>query len=549
MILGTVQLGMDYGVANSAGKPTTAEAHRMLEYAEANGVRILDTAEGYGNAESIIASYLQDHPNAFECHTKLPASFNADSCDVVVDAVAQRCRALGLAQLGCIYLHRYDQCENPLIVQGLQSAKRNGLTQQVGVSIYDPHELRFIVDNLKDKIDVVQLPLNVLSVSRWHEEIEEAVQNGIVIYARSLFLQGLLLMEDDMAIRRLGATEALSAVRSMASSQGQTTEEFCYQTIREYPGISDVVVGCDDLEQLKRNIDLERNASIEQERTLNAMTFPDVDSIVVNPSLWHMRGVKKRVVGLLQVRMDSARLPGKAFIDIGAETMIERIVKRIERSTLLDGLILCTSDEKSDDPLGRYCETRQIKHFRGSKLDVLDRMYRCAEAERADVVVRLTGDNPFIDPDIIDAAIASFFSRGNLDYLLYKQGLPLGMKVEVFSFVALAKAARDAHDDECREHVTLYIYRNPGIFKCEEEEIGDDPDCSDIRLTIDTEEDLQAARILFSQLPESYNYKDLIALVRAQESELPNRRVAQKEVHYSGSKRYVDGLMKAVLRC
>jgi spore coat polysaccharide biosynthesis protein SpsF len=176
----------------------------------------------------------------------------------------------------------------------------------------------------------------------------------------------------------------------------------------------------------------------------------------------------------------------------------------------IDDVIVATSDEIEDDILSEVCLKNGIKVYRGSLNNVLERYYQCATAEKADIVVRLTGDNACVDPKIIDEAVSCFQSK-EVDYLDYCRELALGVAVEVFSYGALKKTYENATDKECLEHVTLYMYRNDEMFRWEKYSNSDLEDKSNLRLTMDTPEDYQVINAIYSNFKDrEFDYCDVI---------------------------------------
>lgn len=242
---------------------------------------------------------------------------------------------------------------------------------------------------------------------------------------------------------------------------------------------------------------------------------------------------------IVQARMGSTRLPGKVLRLLNGKPMLQRIVQRVSQATLVRNVAVATSTLPDDDKVESFCKQNLASCvcFRGSEEDVLDRYYKCAEMMGSDIVVRLTGDNPFVDPEVIDAAITLFLEKENLDYLSYREGLPLGIGAEVFSFDALQRAWHDASDPECREHVTPYFYRTNGLFSWRRESlIGED--YSEYRLTVDTQEDFNTAEKLYKILEENnldYSFKTVVDILSTHPEVVSNSGIVQKTVHFGSS--------------
>lgn len=116
----------------------------------------------------------------------------------------------------------------------------------------------------------------------------------------------------------------------------------------------------------------------------------------------------RKVVGIIQARMGSGRLPGKVLMDMGGKPTIARVYARAARAELLDRVLIATSTAEEDDPIAAFCESQSIPCFRGNATDVLDRMFRAAQTYKAQIVVRITGDCPLIDPKVIDQCVRLF---------------------------------------------------------------------------------------------------------------------------------------------
>lgn len=205
------------------------------------------------------------------------------------------------------------------------------------------------------------------------------------------------------------------------------------------------------------------------------------------------------ILGILQARMSSTRLPGKVLLPVLAQPMLARQVERLRRSHRIDQLVLATSTESSDDQLQQLAAHLDMPCARGPLDDVLERFHRAAEAHGGAHIVRLTGDCPLTDPDIIDACIAKHLQEGN-DYTsnIDPPTWPDGLDVEVVAREALEIAWREAEEADEREHVTLYIRRHPERFTIDNLEA--DVDRSHLRWTVDEPEDLEFVRTVYETL-------------------------------------------------
>ena len=203
--------------------------------------------------------------------------------------------------------------------------------------------------------------------------------------------------------------------------------------------------------------------------------------------------------------------------------MIARQLERVQRSRLIDQLVVATSDDSSDDPLAALCNDLQISCYRGSLNDVLDRYYQAAALINPDHVVRLTGDCPLADPTVIDLVIQEHLASG-ADYTAncVQSSFPDGLDVEICKFSVLKQAWEEAKLVSQREHVTLFINQQPDRFKLHH--VLAEKDLSHLRWTVDNPEDFElVSRIyadLYNQNPH-FTTEDVLTLM-SKEPELIN---------------------------
>lgn len=205
------------------------------------------------------------------------------------------------------------------------------------------------------------------------------------------------------------------------------------------------------------------------------------------------------ILGVLQARMGSSRLPGKVLMPVLGEPMLLRQIERIRRCKHIDNLVVATSTSASDDALVELCHTRGIAVGRGSESDVLSRFIDVAAPFAPAAVVRLTGDCPLADPEVIDAVVALFKSK-DLDYAsnVEPATFPDGLDAEVIRWSVLAQANKDAVLPSHREHVTLYVRAQPEKFRAATHTRT--PDLSHLRWTVDEPADLEFVRRVYDAL-------------------------------------------------
>jgi spore coat polysaccharide biosynthesis protein SpsF len=223
-----------------------------------------------------------------------------------------------------------------------------------------------------------------------------------------------------------------------------------------------------------------------------------------------------RVVAIIQARMGSTRLPGKVLKDLAGETVLERVVNRTHRATLVDEVVVATTVKPADEAIVAECERLSVACFRGNEADVLDRYYRAAQKFSADAIVRITSDCPLIDPELIDATVRAFHEQ-KADYATNSLVVtyPRGLDVEVFTAEALARAWSAAGQGYERTHVTPHIYENPELFKIVS--LAAEKDWGRYRWTLDTVEDMEALREIYKYFPDGdrAGWRDVLSLMEA----------------------------------
>lgn len=216
-------------------------------------------------------------------------------------------------------------------------------------------------------------------------------------------------------------------------------------------------------------------------------------------------------VAVVQARMSSTRLPGKVLATLGDCSVLELLLRRLARSGELDGIVVATSTDPSDDAIEREGERLSVRVLRGSLTDVLGRYLEASASTGADAVVRITADCPLTDPEVVDQVVALWRDSG-ADYVtntLEPRSYPDGLDVEVISAPALARVGELAHEAADREHVTPYIRRHPEKFPSRGLHL--DPSHGDVRVTLDTPEDLHSLRRLIDQVGADASMSDVLA--------------------------------------
>lgn len=220
-----------------------------------------------------------------------------------------------------------------------------------------------------------------------------------------------------------------------------------------------------------------------------------------------------KIICVIQARMGSTRLPGKTLKKIIDTPMLELIIKNIIKSRYVSKYIVATSNSNRDDEIYYLCKKLEIDCFRGSELDVLSRYEAVSKKYNADLIIRLTGDNPFVEKYLIDDILDSYFkSFIGYDYVnnIDNSGYPYGLFIEIIKRAALDKLKYNM-DVLDREHVTRYFRNNKDKFKTGV--IKTEKKFKYKYLTVDNKEDFQNAEKIMKEIIKSkinYTYTDLI---------------------------------------
>jgi len=240
-----------------------------------------------------------------------------------------------------------------------------------------------------------------------------------------------------------------------------------------------------------------------------------------------------RIVTIIQARMGSTRLPGKVMLDLGGDTVLARVVRRLRRAALLGEVVVATTTQPADDIILEECRRLSVQVFRGDENDVLDRYYRAAKWAKAEAVVRITSDCPLIDWEISDETVRRFLDQ-QPDYAsnALARTYPRGLDTEVMARQPLARAWKEAHQPYQRVHVTPYIYENPSRFRILSVRAASD--YSSHRWTLDTPEDLAFLRAVYERMgsDDGFDWRDVLALLDRDPALMDlNRNVMQKALH------------------
>jgi len=199
-------------------------------------------------------------------------------------------------------------------------------------------------------------------------------------------------------------------------------------------------------------------------------------------------------VAVVQARMTSTRLPGKVLADLGGRSVLQWVLARLGAASELDGVVVATSDDPSDDPVAQAAASLGASVVRGPLADVLARYAIAARELGSEGIVRVTADCPLIDPAVVDEVVAAWREGGAayVSNVIEPRTYPVGMDAEVVDAAALLVADAEASEAHDREHVTPFVRSRPERFAQRAVRLAEPR--PDVRLTLDTPEDLEVLR-------------------------------------------------------
>jgi len=289
IVLGTVQFGLDYGVSNTSGKITEEGVSDILSTAWNNGISTLDTAKDYGNSEELIGNLSGNYK--WNIITKIPAIsakyIDKESLIFVQKSLEKSMNYLQENCLEAVFVHSCDDLFKPggeNLFKYLEKLKNSGRINKIGVSVYDGQQIDLILDRFE--VDIIQLPLSILDqrlIRSGH--LEKIKKNGIELHARSIFLQGLLLMPLSRVPKYFSNIyNNLRNFKLLAHKASMSDLEFAVNFIKNIEYVDKIVIGVDTAEQLLEII----KALKIRFRSENFSDIAVYDERYVNPAKWNL---------------------------------------------------------------------------------------------------------------------------------------------------------------------------------------------------------------------------------------------------------------------
>ena len=227
---------------------------------------------------------------------------------------------------------------------------------------------------------------------------------------------------------------------------------------------------------------------------------------------------EEKIVATVECRMTSSRLPGKVLMKADGKPMLRILVERLSKVEQLDAIVLATTTNKTDDPIAELAKSLGVRCHRGSEDDVLRRVLDAARSADADVIVEITGDCPLLDPQITSQVI-DLYRLNDCDYAsnLDPVSFPIGMDAQVFSTRLLSIADEEGNTQEDREHVSLFIRKQPERFRKLHLPAPPELHWPDLGLTLDEKEDYELLKTIHESLVSDnpdYSCLDILRFLR-----------------------------------
>lgn len=292
LTLGTVQLGIPYGINNKNGMPSYEQSAGILQTAIDGGIVSFDTAKGYGKSEAVLGRFFLENPVTKTLITKV--EFDKETPTEIKDSLFEKVKdsanVLGLQKLPLVLLHSETYLEKygKFLIDALKELKAEGLTDSVGISFSDKSKLLEMTD--PEVFDSVQIPANMFDNEEIRNgKIKTLSENGIAVYVRSVYLQGLFFMDTELLPAKIQtAKSALDKLQRIAQENNLSMAGLALSYMRGAEGITSLVLGCETAEQLKDSLSLFDLPHLSK-NVVDKITeiSEEIEPIVIRPWEWN----------------------------------------------------------------------------------------------------------------------------------------------------------------------------------------------------------------------------------------------------------------------
>jgi len=297
--LGTVQLGLNYGVNNSDGMPDKQTSHEILKAALDGGITVLDTASDYGTSETVIGDFLKANTAysptivtkcLINCNGEKPA-VSSEVEAILRKQVENSLKKLNISKIPILMMHRENEIFDygDIVSNVLRKLKAEGLIQLAGVSLTTHRHIEYI--SKSGLYEAVQLPLNMMDTEVIKRgAIEKLIKADVLVFVRSVFLQGLFFRKPDSLPQGIlqKVAQPLRDIRELAQKSGMSITELAVSFVRDLEGVSSLVLGCETPEQATQNIALLNAPVLPEEIRCKIMSmFDGIDQRIIQPWTWN----------------------------------------------------------------------------------------------------------------------------------------------------------------------------------------------------------------------------------------------------------------------
>lgn len=291
LTLGTVQLGLAYGVNNDKGMPSFEESSAILDTALSSGIISFDTAQGYGESELVLKRFFENEKRERTLITKVVFR-DVDKSgvkDKLFDMTRTSIKRLGIEKIPFLKLHNQDMLEiyGDTLVYALQDLKKEGLVDGIGVSFSDKSKLIDLTDGCG--FDCVQIPANIFDSNEIVDgSIKKLADSGCAVFVRSVYLQGLFFKDTNTLPEKIKSAKVpLDKLHVLAKDAGVSMSELAITFVRDTDGIASLVLGCDTPKQLLESVSLINAPGINPEVAKEAMKIAEkIEPVVIRPWEW-----------------------------------------------------------------------------------------------------------------------------------------------------------------------------------------------------------------------------------------------------------------------
>lgn len=282
MALGTVQFGLDYGISNQTGQVSPETVADILEHAASIGLATLDTASAYGNSEEVLGTILTTNTFDFDLISKFPRETTAESLE---DSLEQSLSKLGVFSLKAYLAHDFESFKKPGIRESLQRAKADGKVEKIGVSVYYPGELEWLLER-NISFDIIQCPFNLFD-GRFKTIFPNLKKRGVEIHTRSSFLQGLFFMNpNELSDYFRDVKDNITTLQALSKVREIPLEALLLNYCILQNDIDKVVFGVQTLQEFKQNLAAFAHVASCQTFVAELEDFAITNEAILHPGRW-----------------------------------------------------------------------------------------------------------------------------------------------------------------------------------------------------------------------------------------------------------------------